>query len=78
MALTEYDRKQSKKSCYNRYALGIYLRNLQQVADDVEAGASIARALYDNFNDRVLSACEKAVGLPLTYGGGGHDKGRPA
>jgi hypothetical protein len=34
--------------------------------------------LYDNFNDRLLTALEKAAGVPITYGGGGKDRGRPA
>jgi hypothetical protein len=32
--------------------------------------ARCGRALYDNFNDRLLTAIETAADLPVTYGGG--------
>jgi len=78
MAITTYDRKESTKRYYNRYALGIMLRALDDAMSEVAEGTSLHRALYDHFNGRVLTALEKAAGLPITYGGGGHDTGRPA
>lgn len=33
---------------------------------------------YDNFNDRLLIVLERAAGVPVTCGGGGEDRGRPA
>jgi hypothetical protein len=76
--LTEYDRKESTKKYHNRFALGIYLQSLHSAEDDIKEGSSLARALYDHFNGRLLTALEKAAGVPVTYGGGGHDRGRPA
>jgi len=76
-AVTVFDTRQSKKKFYNHYALSLYLGRVNDVCDAVEAGTSLGRALYDNFNDRLLTALEKTCGLPVTYGGGGHDKGRP-
>ena len=36
------------------------------------------RALYDNFNDLLLTYPEKASGCEVTFGGGAADTGRPA
>ena len=83
-ALTRFDRLEEakaienpKRNSHNVYALGIYLRRLDDVMEEIEAGSSLARALYDNFNDRLLTFMEKTAGLPITYGGGRADKGRP-
>ena len=77
-AINKYDERQAKMKYYNRYALPQYLAAIQKVREEVASGKTLARALYDNYNGRLLSALEKSVGLPLTYGGGGADKGRPA
>jgi hypothetical protein len=50
---------------------------LDEALAEMTAGKSLARALYDNFNDRLLTALETAAGVPVTYGGGARDKGRP-
>jgi len=71
-AICVWDRKQR-----NPYAGAIALRALDAAMVDHTAGVSLARALYDHFNDHLLTALEKAAGLPVTYGGGGHDRGRP-
>jgi hypothetical protein len=64
---------------YNPHALGIYLKGFAVAKEEIRNGEkTIAQALYDNFNGRLLSALEKSIGLPLTYGGGGADKGRPS
>lgn len=76
-AVTQYDMRQAKRKGHNIYALGHYFKAIDNVESDVDNGASLARALYDNFSDRLLSAVERAVGLPLTYGGGGQSTGRP-
>lgn len=72
-AIAQWDRKQR-----NPHAGAIALQRLDRALDEVAAGKSLARALYDNFNDRLLTALEQAAGLPVTYGGGAADKGRPA
>jgi hypothetical protein len=62
----------------NIYRLGLLLNQLEKVDNEVSQGVSLARALYDNFDGRLLTRLEKAVGLTPTFGGGGHDTGRPA
>jgi len=59
-------------------AAGVALKALERAESEHKAGASVARALYDNFNDRLLTRLERAAGVPVTYGGGGQDRGRPA
>ena len=62
----------------NIYRIGHFLKAIENIADDVDNGKSLARALYDRANDRFLTNLEKAVGLEPTFGGGGQDRGRPA
>ena len=71
--IAQWDRRQR-----NRSAGAIALLRLDEALQEVTDGKSLARALYDNFNDRLLTALEKAAGLPVTFGGGAHDRGRPA
>lgn len=61
----------------NVYRLGLLLQMVDRICDDVAAGASLARALYDNANGRLLTSFEKRCGLPVSFGGGAHDTGRP-
>lgn len=72
-AITVWDKRQR-----NPYAGAIALGRLELALAEIEAGKSVARALYDNFNDRLLTRLEKAAGVSVTYGGGGADLGRPA
>lgn len=72
-AIAHWDRKQR-----NPNAGGIALMRLDDMLREVEEGKPVAQALYDNFNDRLLTTLENALGLPVTYGGGAHDKGRPS
>jgi AraC-like DNA-binding protein len=77
-AVTRYARSQENRKSYNRYALGQYLIRMDEICRAVECGeATLARALYDNFNDRLLTYLEKAAGVKITYGGGAADKGCP-
>ena len=69
--------KNPRRYYHNVYALGLYLGRVDSVIADVAGGTSLARALYDNFQDRLLTRLEKACGLPVTYEGGSHDTGRP-
>lgn len=71
-AIAVWDRKQR-----NPNAGAIALLRLDEAMAEWEQGKSLARALYDNFNDRLLTALEKAVGVAVTYGGGRNDRGRP-
>jgi hypothetical protein len=72
-AIARWDRGQR-----NPHAGAIALQRLDEALEEVAAGKSLARALYDNFNDRLLTVLEQAAGLPVTFGGGAHDTGRPA
>lgn len=60
-AATEYDRKESKKKSYNRNALAIYLRMIDNVCQDIENGADVAEAIGRGFSGRLLTALAKAV-----------------
>lgn len=71
-AISRWDRRQR-----NPHAGALALLRLDEALLEVDAGKSLARALYDNFNDRLLTALETAAGLPVTYGGGAADTGRP-
>jgi hypothetical protein len=72
-AIARWDRRQR-----NPHAGAIALQRLDEALEEIAAGKSLARALYDNFNDRLLTVLEQAAGLPVTFGGGAHDTGRPA
>lgn len=63
-ALTEYDRKQSTRKYYNRYALPQYFGALQSVTEAVDGGQSLRKALTDNFCGRLLDVLLKSVGEP--------------
>ena len=67
-ALVKSDKRLSVKNP-NAYRMGIYLNGLQEMEDS--RLCCLAHGLYGFFNDRLLSALERAVGLPVTYGGGG-------
>lgn len=72
-AIAQWDKRQR-----NHHVGALALQRLDEALAEVAAGKSLARALHDNFNDRLLTALEKAAGLPVTFGGGAHDTGRPA
>jgi hypothetical protein len=77
-AIRQHDEREARGRRYNANAFAIYCRALQTVDEDMAAGASLARALYDSFQDRLLTRLEQAVSLPVTYGGGAKSTGRPA
>jgi hypothetical protein len=63
-AVTEHDRKQAGNRFHNPYALALYCAALERVDDKLKAGADLESTLYQEFNDRLLDVCLKAVGLP--------------
>lgn len=64
-AVTEYDRKESTKRGYNRYALPQYIGRIQEIDEDLKNGADLRSALVAAFcGKRLLDSCLKAVGLP--------------
>jgi hypothetical protein len=62
-AVTEFDRKQSKKPHYNMYALGQYIGRVQEVTADIVAGANPREAITAAFSGRLLAVCLKAASL---------------
>lgn len=60
--LVAYDKRQTKKPSYNRYALSHYCNALAYVMRCIEAGHSVRAALTDAFTGRLLDLCLKAVG----------------
>ena len=63
-ALTDYDRKQSKKRGYNPHAPGIYFQRIDEVCADIERGTKPRAALLAGFQDRLLDVCLVAIGEP--------------
>jgi len=65
-ALTEYDRKQSRKRGHNPYALALYCKALTNVAKHCENGAELRLAILNCFEDRLLDIVLKSVDLPIS------------
>jgi len=68
-AVTEYDRSQSTRKGYNRYALGMYLQAVQSVMDWVEESPqhTLRQGIVRYFSGRLIDVCLRAVGeLPTT------------
>lgn len=61
--LTEYDRKQSNKASYNRYALGQYMQRVHEVMADIKRGADPAAAIEAGFNGPIVGKLLKAANL---------------
>lgn len=70
MAVTTYDRKESAKRSYNRFALGQYIRAVDNamlaVKDD---GYTLRDALVESFTGRLLDVVLKAVKLDKASSG---------
>jgi hypothetical protein len=60
-AVTQYDRKQSKKAGYNRNALGIYFARVDDICADIGAGASVADAIAAGFDGRLAAHCLRSL-----------------
>lgn len=63
-AVTAYDRRESTKASYNRYALGIYLGRVDDVQRDIDAGASVRAAIVAGFTGILRDAVLRGVGEP--------------
>lgn len=66
-AVTRYDREQearagAKGSHYNRYALGLYLGRVEDVAKAIKGGTPHADAINANFNGSLANRLHKALG----------------
>ena len=67
MILTEYDRRQSTRKNYNKYALGQYFRAIENVEDAIMAGKSLEDALPEGFCGPLLRYIAKKLGLTVEY-----------
>jgi hypothetical protein len=66
-AVTEYDRKQSTRPGYNRYALAHYLGAInERIEPAIAAGSTVRAALVSNLSGRLLDVCLKSVGEPVS------------
>lgn len=62
-AVTEFDRKESKKKSYNRYALGMYCQAIQNCESDMADGCTLRQAITNNFLGRLCDRCLVAAGV---------------
>jgi hypothetical protein len=80
--LTQYDMRQSKRKGYNPYALAQYLTRIDEIMDDIAAGATPRAAIIAAFTDRLQDAALKAIGEPkgtdAECRGGNHWSYQPA
>jgi hypothetical protein len=60
-AATRYDERQSKRKCYNHYALAQYLMRIDDVCTDIERGATPRDAVVAGFSGPLLNALLKAI-----------------
>ncbi len=64
-AATEYDRKQSTRKGYNRFALGHYCRALQNVRKRVGLGHPLRDSIITEFCGILCDRMLKAASLPI-------------
>lgn len=62
-AVTDYDRKQSRRKGHNPYALAHYLGAVQQIESAVDAGAELRSAILRRMTGRLADVVLKAAGL---------------
>lgn len=65
-ALTDYDRRQSAKPCYNRWALPQYFQRVDSICEDIDRGADLRSAIIAGFTGRLADKCLRAVGAEIT------------
>jgi hypothetical protein len=63
-AVTEYDRRQSKRPGHNPYAIAHYCGAVQNVETAVDGGMDLRAAIMDSFNGRLCDWVLKSVNLP--------------
>lgn len=64
-AVTEYDRRESRKPSYNMYALPQYFARVDEIMADVAKGADIGAAIHAGFTGRLAKVCAKAVNVQV-------------
>ena len=63
-AIVAYDKRQSKRTHYNRYALSHYCDGLGRIMADIDAGATPRQAILASFTGTLASAALRAIGEP--------------
>lgn len=61
-AATQYDIRQARGKRYNPYALAQYLMRIDEVEQDIKAGADPRQAICAAFTGTLLNAMLKAIG----------------
>jgi len=64
--VVQFDQKQFGKPHHNRYALGIYLQQLDNIILDIELGAETRAALVAGYNGRLVDYVLNGLGFPVT------------
>jgi hypothetical protein len=67
MIVTEYDRKQSTKKHYNRYALAQYCDSIDRVMEERDRGSPLALALQAGFCGSLLRHIARKLKLDHEY-----------
>jgi hypothetical protein len=62
-AVTQYDIGQSKRKDYNKWALPRYIEAVNNICEDVKAGADLRKAITAALLGRLADTCLKAIGL---------------
>ena len=65
-AVTAYDRRQSTRKGYNRFALGMYMGSVNRIVEEVNAGESLRVAATHNFCGRLLDVVLRAIDEPVS------------
>jgi hypothetical protein len=65
-ALTEHDRRESKKKFYNPYALGQYCQALNRLERYVNAGHDLRLSMLNTFNGKLLDKMLNVANLPVS------------
>ena len=63
-AVTDYDRRQSRRADYNRYALPQYCAAVNNIMTDLDSGADLRAAVCPALLGRLLSRALRELGLP--------------
>jgi len=61
-AVTQYDIRQARGKRYNQYAMGQYLTRVDDIMEDIAAGASPRDAICAGMTGSLLACCLKAIG----------------
>ena len=69
MDIKKQDAATPEERRYGLYALPIVFRDVDTAIAEMAAGASLARAIFDNFDSDVMIILERAFHLPITTWG---------